>query len=667
MEQLDPQVVALAKAIRQTETGNRQVKGQTGELASRYQFMPQTWKSYAGEILGNPNAPLTLENENKVVYHKLLNWKKQGLNPGQIAAAWNAGPGSLKNDAWKKRVGYNNGVKYDTPAYVQKVYQNYQQFKPQGGMGANPMQSMQQEPEKKSVGGFIGNIFKSGADLVGGVGSALLHPIQTAKGLGGVALGTAEKLIPGQQGAEKYADAVGSFFKDRYGGASNIGNTLYKDPVGVLADLSTVLTGGGALASKLGTVGKLTDFANIPTKAAKAAEIARYAEAGGFGNLAKAGSTLSKAGNIVDPFVQGGKLISSSVKAGGRLGADILGVTTGAGGDAIKGAYGAGRAGGEPLDAFTSAIRGKTNPEDILQTAQGAVSDIAEARRAEYLEKFNEIVKKTGDTAKNIGTLPKAPIQETLTKQLENFGVKIGDGGKLDFRSSTLGDRAAQSVVKQIYEDISGWKDFSAQGLDTLKRRLDSYWSPASDARAFAQSAKVAVRKVLVENVPGYEKMTKGYEEASNALKEAKAAIGGPRASQESALRKLRSIFRDSQKDRLKTIRGVEAKTNRNITGQIAGMNLNPVIPGGLAKYMAEGAGGAAILSGNPAALFGLAASSPRIIGEIARALGISTRKVEQIVTALQAKTGLPRAKVLLMLYQANRANSLNNTQSQGL
>ena len=56
---------ALAKAIRQHETGNRQIKGASGELSSRYQFMPSTWKSYAREILGNENAPLTLENEKR--------------------------------------------------------------------------------------------------------------------------------------------------------------------------------------------------------------------------------------------------------------------------------------------------------------------------------------------------------------------------------------------------------------------------------------------------------------------------------------------------------------------------------------------------------------------------------------------------------------------------
>ncbi len=68
---LDQQVVNLAKSIRQVETGNRPVSGASGELASRYQYMPATWKSTAQKYLGDANAELTLENENKATYLKL--------------------------------------------------------------------------------------------------------------------------------------------------------------------------------------------------------------------------------------------------------------------------------------------------------------------------------------------------------------------------------------------------------------------------------------------------------------------------------------------------------------------------------------------------------------------------------------------------------------------
>jgi hypothetical protein len=123
---LDPQIIALAKAIRQHETGNRPVAGGSGEIKSRYQFLGSTWKSWAGKYLGNSNAQPSLENENRVAYSRIEEWKKQGYNPAQIAAAWNSG--SPKN--WENKIGVNKyGIRYNVPNYVKNVYSLYNKFK----------------------------------------------------------------------------------------------------------------------------------------------------------------------------------------------------------------------------------------------------------------------------------------------------------------------------------------------------------------------------------------------------------------------------------------------------------------------------------------------------------------------------------------------------------
>lgn len=125
----DPQVVALSKAIRDAETGNKVTPGKTGELPSRYQWMPGTWTSAAKQYLGDANAPLTLQNENFVAYNRIKSWKDQGMNPMQIASMWNSG----NPDPNAVGKGDNNGVAYDVPAYAQKVYGLYQQYKTQSG------------------------------------------------------------------------------------------------------------------------------------------------------------------------------------------------------------------------------------------------------------------------------------------------------------------------------------------------------------------------------------------------------------------------------------------------------------------------------------------------------------------------------------------------------
>ena len=74
--------------------------------------------------------------------------------------------------------------------------------------------------------------------------------------MGNVAVGGVQKLIPGEQGKEKYAEAVGQFVMDRYGGLDEFKRTLAEDPVGLLADASTVLGGAGLAARAPGMIGK---------------------------------------------------------------------------------------------------------------------------------------------------------------------------------------------------------------------------------------------------------------------------------------------------------------------------------------------------------------------------------------------------------------------------
>jgi len=149
---LDEQIVALAKAIRQHETGNRTIAGVTGELASRYQFLPSTWSTEAKRILGNANAPLTAENENKVAYTRMLEWKNKGYNPGQIASMWNSGNPDMyaKGDKGVGKSSANPNITFNVPKYVNSVYSLYNQYKP----------APYQEPEYKELDKQNAEIFK---------------------------------------------------------------------------------------------------------------------------------------------------------------------------------------------------------------------------------------------------------------------------------------------------------------------------------------------------------------------------------------------------------------------------------------------------------------------------------------------------------------------------
>jgi hypothetical protein len=149
---LDPNVIALAKAIRQQETGNRPIAGKTGELPSRYQFMPGTWKSSSEKYLGGGQShDLTLENENTVAYNIIKDLKDQGYNPGQIASIWNSGhpdPYYLGGGTGKGESSKAPGVYYDVPKYTKNVYNLYKNFKKQGQVEqAKKAEEQQNQPD----------------------------------------------------------------------------------------------------------------------------------------------------------------------------------------------------------------------------------------------------------------------------------------------------------------------------------------------------------------------------------------------------------------------------------------------------------------------------------------------------------------------------------------
>lgn len=105
----------IASAIKSVESGgNYQAKGGSGEFGA-YQFMPSTWKSWAGKYLGNTNAPMTPENQDKVALAKINELLKQGYDAKQIALIWNGGSPTIKKGVNKF------GVRYDTGAYANKV------------------------------------------------------------------------------------------------------------------------------------------------------------------------------------------------------------------------------------------------------------------------------------------------------------------------------------------------------------------------------------------------------------------------------------------------------------------------------------------------------------------------------------------------------------------
>ncbi len=155
------------------------------------------------------------------------------------------------------------------------------------------------QPVDFSASEMVGNIPISLKNYAVAMAQPFIHPIKTAKAVGNLALGVAEKAIPGEQDAEIYADQAGKFIMDRYGSLDNFKETVMRDPVGVMADASSVLMAGGGLVRGLGGMA-----ANAPGMTGKVGGMAQ-----------RAGQSAVTAGAAIDPF----NVVTNTAKAGAAM------------------------------------------------------------------------------------------------------------------------------------------------------------------------------------------------------------------------------------------------------------------------------------------------------------------------------------------------------------
>lgn len=414
---LDPQLVTLAKSLRQVESGgNFAAKGASGEYGG-YQFMPTTWAENAPRFgVTTPLEQASPADQNKVAYMQLSEWKQQHpeWNIGNFASAWNAGPG--KPNAYRENYkGVNaQGVAYDTPGYAARVAQNYQQFKQQAPQEQPALAP--EPPTAPSIGGFTGNVVKSGANLLGSVGEAILHPIQTVQNIGGAAVGGLEKL-GGQENenTQKFDNLIG-YFKDRYGGLDNLEKTIYDDPVGFAADLASVITVGAGAAG-------------LASKGAQAAGATRVAD-----GLSRGASALSKAGELTNPLTP---VVNGVSKAVQPLKEAAIG--------------GLGKFAGLEPSSISVARTGALTPEAIANTTREAVG--AEVKTA--LDKRLSSLSETGTAYAPIrAAQTEIPVAKNFleTQLRELAGLVVKDGEIIATTKSQIRTVAELAKIQKTFD-----------------------------------------------------------------------------------------------------------------------------------------------------------------------------------------------------------------------
>lgn len=429
-----------------------------------------------------------------------------------------------------------------------------------------------------------------GKDIV----QPILHPIDTAESLKNIGHGVLQKIgILSGSDQEKYADAVGQFFTDRYGGWENIKRAIATDPVGVLSDVSLVLTGGGAVAARAPGV------------------------------LGKVGEVTKAVGQAVDPI----QVAAGAAKVAGGTAASVIGgLGTHTGGEALRTAARAGAEGGTAGAAFRENLRGTAPIDTVVADAKAALDVMRQERGAEYTAAMAKVGQ--DQTVLNFNKIDQA-VQDTQK-------VKTYKGQELS--PKTL------AVRSEIGQTIGEWKALSpkdfhtAEGIDALKQKIGDIRDSlqrGTPEYIVANRAYSAVRQTIVDQVPEYAKVMNAYETASDLIRDIEKTLSlNPKASVDTTVRKLQSVLQNNVNTnfgRREALANYLVRAGApNLLTKLAGQQLSAALPRGLGKLTAAatliGGGGAAVGGlGIPALVLAgatLPFTSPRLMGEAAHMIG---------------------------------------------
>ena len=479
----------------------------------------------------------------------------------------------------------------------------------------------QQEGQPLSAGQAIQqgllNLPASTGRLAVETGRALLSPIDTVTTILDLGAGLLQNALPesvvqfiGEDAeSRELARQVGEYYKNQYGSINAVKEAFAKDPAFILADISTVFGIGAAT-----TPGKVST-------ALRAAETA------------------------VNPITQAGRISAAPARGAGRIASEILGLTTGTGSLPIREAFNAAVTGGERAKEFLTQMRRPENVNNLVNAAESSLQDMVRRRNAEYQSSRARI-------SQDDAGLDISPIQQKVSEQARSLLSKEGD----------VVDPNALRALNEAQDIINNWSDLSPIGLDGLKQRIYTL-APLDQPNTYRviKSLYDEVKDTIVKQAPEYSNMMENYAEASELINEIKRTLSiNPQATVDTQIRKLLSTMRDNVNAsfgrRAELVSELESASGRQLTSGLAGASLSPLTPRGLARIfpttggaIALGGGGASI----PGLLGGLAATSPRLIGEAAYGTGLLQRNLPLVLSP----------EVLNALYQSQQAQNIGQQQ----
>lgn len=392
-------------------------------------------------------------------------------------------------------------------------------------------------------------------------------------------------------------DVMSSSLKERYGSVENLKKTAINDPAGFGADVLAVISGGAGLAGRSRMVG----------------------------------NAVSKVGGVVTKPVS--KIASTGARVAEEIATGAAGVSTGVGKEAFKQAL----RGGEE---FTKGLRGQMDLTTVLNEARGGLGKVKQLRSSEYGQAMDNLA------VLNPQSLETTPILNKVKGLLKDFNIKQTPEGGLDLsRSPLVNDKSKiEGMIKVIDEWGTTAGDRTVRGVDLLKRQLRAFREPSNPSLNKFVDDLANSAKEVASGAKGYGDVMGKYGNYSDFIDELERTLSlGDNSTPDTAISKLNSLLRDNADYKRILAQEFKQTTGKDLLGPIAGKALNRFTPQGLSKYVAAGAGVA-----SPSIIPFLALSSPRVMGEFFRLVGITGRNVGAILSDInnfRVSSGLQKIK----------------------
>jgi hypothetical protein len=445
----------------------------------------------------------------------------------------------------------------------------------QQGMDINELLRTAQTPAKPqmswrdvpmtAVRNLPSSTYKMGQEFV----HAVTNPLETAGNVMDIGAGVLRNVTPdfiarridqfdmnpeAAKRASNAADQLAAMYKDRYGTSQGFKQALAYDPASVIADAATVVS---PMSGGLKKLGEKTGFQ--PTAAV------------------------------------------------GRGVADVLGATTGVGGETVGRAF---KAGTEGDQAFWKNLRGQVPMQDVLDSAKQNLQNLRSQKNADYRSGMVDI------------------RNDSQVLDFKGIDDALNEAQKLATYKGQVKNKKGYDVYQELRDEVSNWKKLNPaeyhtpEGFDALKQKLggivESIPFEEKTAKMIGNQIYNKTKNTINDQAPTYAGVMKDYAEASDLVREIERTLSlGDKASADTAMRKLQSLTRNNVNtnygNRLELAKQLE-QGGMPILSSLAGQSMNATMPRGLAGLGGLGTLGASVFA-NPYSAVALPFQSPLAVG----------------------------------------------------